>query len=129
MIKLPSNINKTALIQFQESNNSNQMIIIKFGASWCRPCEQIKPLCLKYANNLPSNITYIDIDIDKYTELYTNLRSKKMVKGIPVLLSYYNEIREEGLWYIPNDSVVGSDQNAVEEFFKRSLSWANLHNK
>ena len=43
---------------------------MKFGATWCGPCQQIKAQCNKYFSQLPENIICFDIDIDENMEIY-----------------------------------------------------------
>jgi thiol-disulfide isomerase/thioredoxin len=110
------------------SNLNNEMIIIKFGATWCGPCKKIKSLCEEWFSKLPSNVIIVDIDIDETMELYMALKKYKMVNGIPSILSFYSKPTEENLWYIPNDSVIGGDLNGVESFFLRCQKNANVMN-
>jgi hypothetical protein len=57
------------------------------------------------------------IDVDECFDFYGFLKSKKMVNGIPVILSYEKGNNN----YIPNDIVVGSDVAKINEFFQRNL--------
>jgi len=96
------------------------LLIVKFGAEWCRPCKQIKSICDKMFNELPNNVICFDIDIDETMELYMALKKYKMVNGIPCLLSYYlHPNRSDDEWYIPDDSVIGGNPENVEAFFNR----------
>lgn len=100
--------------------NSNALLIVKFGAEWCTPCKQIKPICDRLFKELPDNVIWFDIDIDETMDLYVALKKRKMVNGVPCLLAYsLNIIRSEDEWYIPNDSVMGGNPKHVEAFFDR----------
>ena len=97
----------------------NKAIVIKFGATWCQPCQTIKPLCNKYFNNLPSNIICFDLDVDENMELYIAYKAKKMVTSIPTILAYINNYeRDKEHWYAPDLSVIGSETAGIEQFFK-----------
>ena len=119
MSQILCEISKDELINFQNNAAATQIVLIKFGAEWCGPCQRIKTLCYEYFARLPKNITCIDVDIDEYIELYVALKSKKMVKGIPTLLAYYGGEREH--WFIPNDSVSGADPKEIANFFNRCI--------
>ena len=110
--------------EFKKLQNelSNEMIIIKFGATWCGPCKKIKALCEEWFSKLPSNVILFDIDIDETMELYMALKKYKMVNGIPAILSFYSKKEN---WYIPDDSVSGGDLNGVNSFFTRCNQNAN----
>ena len=63
---------------------------------------------------MPINVQPIIVDVDESFELYAFLKSKKMVRSIPTLLSY-----EKGnVSYVPNDVVVGSSVDEINIFFK-----------
>ena len=56
-------------------------IVVKFGATWCGPCKQIKPIIEELAKE-NVNIEFIDVDIDKDLEL----ARKYAIKSIPAVL-------------------------------------------
>lgn len=107
-------------IEFQQllTNARGALIIIKFGAEWCKPCKLIKPTCEAWFNSCPPNIIYADIDIDESMDLYLAFKNKKMIKGVPTIFAFdTSKTREQ--WYIPDDSVIGGDINAINAFFNR----------
>jgi hypothetical protein len=61
-----------------------------------------------------------DIDVDECFDLYSFLKSKKMVNGIPAILAYY----KNNLNYIPSDSVLGANAEQVDLFFRRCFAIA-----
>ena len=99
-----------------------QIIIIKFTADWCGPCKNIKDICNKHVSQLPKNINFYEIDVDDSIELYSFLKTKKMVNGIPAILAYYN-VKED--YYIPDDSILGGNKEKVNEFFLRQIERFN----
>jgi thioredoxin 1 len=105
------------LITLQGSLN-NRILVIKFGAEWCGPCKKIKPLWNEWISLVPANIIIVDIDIDECIDLYIQLKSKKMVKGVPTILAFSGNVRREQ-WYIPDDSVSGGNEGDVKNFMNR----------
>jgi hypothetical protein len=91
------------------------LIILKLGATWCGPCQQIKHIVHAFFASSPSNVVCGDIDVDESFDFYALLKSKKMVNGIPVMLCY----KKGNSTYIPDDMVTGSDPQALHAFFKR----------
>ena len=67
---------------------NNGIMVFKFGAEWCAPCQSIKDDVEQYFANTPSNVLCFDLDIDDSFDLYAFLKSKKMVTGIPSILAY-----------------------------------------
>lgn len=102
-------------LQFQEliKQNTQGVIVFKLGADWCGPCKRSKSLIYTLAEQMPSNVTVLDIDVDDSFDLYAWLKSRKQVNGIPALLAYYpgNET------YASNYSTTGADQAAINNFF------------
>ena len=98
----------------------NYLIIVKFGAEWCKPCKLIKQTCEDWFNKCPSNISYADIDIDESMDLYMAFKRKKMARGVPIILAFNTNIQRDE-WYIPDDSVEGGDIDAVNAFFQRCI--------
>jgi hypothetical protein len=88
-------------------------IIIKFGATWCGPCKMIENQVHTLMNMMPNNVQCIIVDVDECVDLYSFLKTKKMVNGIPVILVYYKGNTN----YIPDDRVVGADVNQINKLF------------
>ena len=105
-------------LQQLQASAKGSVIIVKFGATWCKPCKDIKPTCEEWVKTCPANIIYADIDIDESMDLYLAFKSKKMVRGVPVLLAFDTR-KTRDQWYIPDDSVEGGNIEAVKKFFAR----------
>lgn len=101
------------------------LIIVKLGAKWCGPCKRIKPVVHGFFASSPDNVLCCDIDVDECTDLYSFLKSKKMVNGIPVMLCY----KKGNTSFIPDDSIIGADPTQLDAFFRRCgdhLRYASL---
>ena len=91
------------------------LVIVKLGASWCGPCKKIAHLVDAFFASSPPDVMCADIDVDDSIDLYSYLKTKRMVNGIPVILMY----KRGNVSFIPDDSVTGADPNALDAFFKR----------
>jgi thiol-disulfide isomerase/thioredoxin len=101
---------------FAELLNTNPgLFFIKFGAEWCGPCKTIDSGVKKYFETMPETVQCAIIDIDKCTDVYAFLRSKRMINGVPVILCYVKGNTN----YVPDDIIVGADKNKINEFFIR----------
>lgn len=101
---------------------ANVAIILKFGATWCGPCKNIKELCSTRFNELSHKITCFDLDIDgeDNNELYGAYVSKKMIKTIPTIFAYVsNPERNYAHWWAPDLSVNSSKSEDIDLFFKK----------
>lgn len=96
----------------------NSIIVVKFGAEWCKPCKLIKPLCEQWSATCPHHIIYADIDIDESLDLYMAFKNKKMVRGVPTILAFNTALAREK-WYIPDFSVEGGDVDEVKQFLDK----------
>ena len=91
------------------------IIVIKLGAEWCGPCKTIKSAVHGFFASSPPEVVCADIDVDQCFDLYSFLKSKKMVNGIPALLCY----KKGNGTYIPDDIITGSDPVQLHQFFSR----------
>lgn len=105
--------NRQAFMLLLENNPG--LIIIKFGASWCGPCKLIKSSVDGFFGSSPPEVICGDIDVDNCFDLYSFLKSKKMINGIPVLLCY----KKGNKTYIPDDIITGADATELHNFFIR----------
>jgi hypothetical protein len=63
----------------------------------------------------PPDVVCADIDVDECFDVYSMLKSKKMVNGIPALLCY----KKGNTTFIPDDMVTGAEPTALHAFFNR----------
>ena len=96
------------------------LVIIKFGAVWCGPCKDIEvDVHDFFVAAPPSKVQCVMLDIDKFPQIYSFLKSKKMVNGIPAILCYH----KNNLNYIPDDFVIGSNKHELYDFFDRCIKF------
>lgn len=105
--------NRNVFMNLLEKNPG--LIVIKFGAKWCAPCKRIKNVVHGFFASSPDDVLCCDIDVDESTDLYSFLKSKKMLNGIPALLCY----KKGNTSFIPDDSILGADANELDQFFRR----------
>jgi thioredoxin-like negative regulator of GroEL len=113
---------------FRLLQNNPGLIILKFGANWCGPCKVVEAPIHGFFATSPPEVVCGDIDVDQSFDVYSFLKSKKMVNGIPVILCY----KKGNQTYIPDDSVTGADLNELHQFFIRCgkhLSDTNTNTK
>ena len=109
---------------FAELLHSNPgVLIIKFGADWCGPCKVIEKDVLNYMNFMPDTVQCAVINIDECTDVYSFLKNKKMINGIPAILAYY----KGNVNYFPDDRVVGTNINHIAAFFNSAYNRVTLN--
>lgn len=105
--------NVQAFVELLKKNPG--LIIIKFGAPWCGPCKRIEGLVNSWFQKMPNSVQTCLINIDDDIELYTYLKSKRRINGIPGLFCY----DKGNVTYIPTDFIMGADEKQINEFFVR----------
>jgi thiol-disulfide isomerase/thioredoxin len=110
----------------QMLQDSPGMVIAKFGATWCGPCKQIAQqvhgLMHQISEVYSGKVICCDIDIDESFEIYAFLKSKKMVNGIPAILTW----DAGNVTFIPSDCVLGANVNEINLLFTRCTNKLSL---
>tara|TARA_Y100000992_G_scaffold172588_3_gene116284 strand:+ start:6776 stop:7210 length:435 start_codon:yes stop_codon:yes gene_type:complete len=97
------------------------IMVFKFGAKWCRPCKFIENDLEILFTKTPKNVLCFDIDVDECFDVYSFLKSKKQVNGIPAVLCYI----KGNTTFAPNFSHTGSDLKTLTLFFNKVNELAN----
>ena len=63
--------------EVQSKLNDEKIILLYFTASWCGPCQKIKPFVQKLKETYPTIEVYL-IDVDKAQELSAQFKIKSM---------------------------------------------------
>lgn len=89
-----------------------EIVVVFFTSTDCAPCKIIKPYVQSKMETCPFVCLQLDRSMD--TDVYSALKSKKQVKGVPALLAYAKENRS----LIANLSISGTNQNEIDCFFE-----------
>jgi len=54
--------------EFDKLKQTDKLLLVKFGATWCGPCKQIKSNLEKLAESEINNVIVIDVDVDEAQE-------------------------------------------------------------
>lgn len=119
-------INVNGMNEFYDILKKNDgVVIFKFGAEWCSPCKKIESFVTKWFNTIHTdtdinNMQLVYVDVDESFELYAQLKTKKMIQGIPAILAYYkgNET------VIVDNYVSGTNENSMDTFFNDCINKA-----
>jgi thiol-disulfide isomerase/thioredoxin len=106
------------------NKTTRQTVILKFTATWCGPCKQIAPVITKlnaHYTQEKKDYEYIEIDIDESFDLYAFFKNKKMVNGVPALLSFRKCNFTVNNFWVPFQATTGANIPGVTQFFKSSL--------
>jgi thioredoxin 1 len=81
-------------VTFEELINSETPVLLDFFATWCGPCHAMTPILKELKNELGDQVRIVKIDVDKNTDLATQMR----VMGVPTFMLYKNS---QELWRQP----------------------------
>lgn len=121
--------NKNIIIEFdnrqhflQVLKENPRVIIVKFTATWCNPCKQIKAFVDEQFLNCPDDIICCELDVDINFDLYSCMKKNKQVNGIPVLLAWY----KGNISPMSNESVTGTNIQSIKSFFNKCKNYHDL---
>lgn len=94
------------------------IFIVKFSADWCKPCKKIKPVVDAVFASTPSDVVCADIDIseDGNKDIYSFLKNRRMINGVPTLFMYKKGNND---LLVPDESISGANASSLHTFFTR----------
>ncbi len=81
MIEKVANMNS-----FKKILGANKYVVTQFTASWCGPCQMIKPYLENYAKDY-SNVHFVKVDVDEADELVDEYRPQ----SVPLFISFKDQ--------------------------------------
>ena len=60
--------------KFQDQINGNKLNLVQFSASWCGPCQQLKPIIEKISNDITDSISFL---VEKKLDLFSSTVNNK----------------------------------------------------
>lgn len=101
--------------------NNPGLLILKFGAEWCKPCKLSKKQVYEYFNKMPENVLCYDVDVDDSFDLYAFFKAKRMINGIPVIMTF----KKGNTSFVPDLTVTGANSDSITQFFNDSINLLN----
>ncbi len=82
----------------QEVINSDQPILVEFGAVWCAPCKRLEPEMEKLQTNFGNRVRLGKVDVDDSSDLAVNYS----VMSVPTLILFIGgQERQRVTGFIP----------------------------
>jgi len=107
-------MDRASFLKILETENPG-VVVVKYGATWCGPCKKIDPYLEKKRVELPETVSYYALDVDDDFDLYAHLKTKKQVRGVPVLLAF----KKGNLTPYSDACVTGTNLEELNYFFDR----------
>ena len=101
-------IHLTKRQELKDYIKTHPAVIIKFTATWCGPCQLIKPHVEEYFEQIKEYFDMVIVDADKGSDICSFCK----VRGFPTLYSYINKEMVA--------STIGADLDNLFTFFSNS---------
>ena len=73
--------------QFESKvKNSNEVVVVDFGAEWCPPCKALLPTLEKIGEEYKGKVSVYTVDTEKDAELAADFN----IRGLPTVLVFKN---------------------------------------
>lgn len=105
-------MDRKQFIQVLEENPG--VVVVKYGATWCKPCKLIEPYLNEKKRTLRPNTAFYELDVDDDFDLYAHLKTKKQVVGVPVLLAF----KKGNVTPYADKSITGTNRPDLDYFFE-----------
>ncbi|KAJ3322796.1 hypothetical protein HDV06_002657 [Boothiomyces sp. JEL0866] len=101
-----------SLEQYQQIIDSNALVFVKIGATWCPPCKMIKPVFHELSDKFKeAKFIAIDSDTSEGNEAFA---AKYEIQSYPTFLVFYNGKVIQTL--------IGADKQALESMVEMMIS-------
>ena len=98
--------------QLKKSNETKQLVVVDFTASWCGPCRFITPFLVELAKKLP-DVLFLKVDVDELKSVATDWA----VEAMPTFM-----FLKEGKIV---DKVVGAKKEDLQHTINKHLGSAS----
>jgi len=104
------------IVEFTNSNylskllKSDKPVLVKFWASWCRPCRMMTPKFHQAAHTFKGKVTFAEVNVDTQKQVAQRYR----IRSLPTMILFKKD-------KIINKIVGSLSQKQIEAFVKKSL--------
>ncbi len=110
--KIEPEVKELELIDFATALEGDKLVLVDFTATWCGPCQKMKPSIKKLRVELSENITITEVDVDERKDLATKFR----IEAMPTLV-FFKDGKElsRSVGYLKEDQL----RKLIEEKLKK----------
>ncbi len=105
-----------SIVELTDSNylskllKSDKPVLVKFWASWCRPCRRMTPEYHKAAHTFKGKVTFAEVNVDTQKQV----AQRYQIRSLPTMILFKKD-------KIVNKSIGSLKQKQIEAFVKKSL--------
>ena len=89
---------------------SDKPVLVKFWASWCRPCRTMTPKFHNAAKTFKGNVVFAEVNVDTQKQV----AARYQIRSLPTMILFKKD-------KIINKTVGSLSQKQIEAFVKKSL--------
>jgi len=102
------------IVEFKEYLKKNPNLMVKFTATWCKPCKIAKPIVEEYFELCKKYLDLVIVDADNGRSICNKLR----VRGYPTLCSFVNGEMAEGCVGCKKEDILACFQGTMNQIKK-----------
>ncbi len=102
-------VTEVGTADFEKVIADNTITLVDFTATWCGPCQQLKPELHKMAEEFDGKIKFVEVDVDKSRDI----AEKYKITDLPTLVVIKNG--EEA------SRTVGADSQEIRDMLENAL--------
>ena len=105
-----------SVVEFTNTNylskllKSERPVLVKFWASWCRPCRNMAPKFHQAAHTFKGKVTFAEVNVDEQKQV----AQRYQIHSLPTMILFKKD-------KIINKTVGSLSQKQIESFVKNSL--------
>jgi len=99
-------------MDFNKILNENNVVVVKFGATWCTPCRVMEPTIENAAKQFEGKAKIMSIDVEEEPDLAT----KYKIRNVPTILYFKNgEIKDKSVGAMNESDLINRINNLIEQ--------------
>ena len=99
-------------MNFDEILNENNVVVAKFGATWCTPCRVMEPTIENAAKQFEGKAKIMSIDVEEEPDLAT----KYKIRNVPTILYFKGgELKDKSVGAISETELINRINNLIEQ--------------
>jgi hypothetical protein len=96
----------------EELKENPGILLVKYSMAKCVPCQRLAPLWKMKTAKFPADIKCLELDVAQDKDLYSLLKSRRQLGGVPVVLAY----KKGNLTPFADLCHTGADPKAFDHF-------------
>jgi thioredoxin 1 len=99
-------------MDFNKILNENNVVVVKFSATWCTPCRVMEPTIENAAKQFEGKAKIMSIDVEEEPDLAT----KYKIRNVPTILYFKNgEIKDKSVGAMNESDLFNRINNLIEQ--------------